>query len=66
MTIKPPKEFNNPKYKGRHLILIAGKVFSAKTGKEAAKIFDVVTKKYPGKIPTITYIPKNETLILWS
>ena len=56
---------SNPKYRGRHLVMIAGKVFVAKTGKEAAKVFDRVTKKYNKQIPTITYIPKADTLILW-
>lgn len=56
---------SNPRYKGRHLIVIAGKVFAAKTGKEANKILDKLEKKYPNEIPAITYIPKADALILW-
>jgi len=56
---------SNPTYKGKHVIFVAGKVFTAKTGKEANKILDMVEKKYPAKIPAITYIPKEDTLILW-
>lgn len=56
--------FMDPNYRGKHIVMIAGKVFTAKTGKEASKIFDMVTKKYPGKTPTITYIPKDDALIL--
>lgn len=56
---------SNPAYKGKHIILIAGKLFTAKTGKQASKILDVVEKKYPGETPAITYIPKADTLILW-
>ena len=57
--------FTDPHYRGKHIVMIAGKVFSAKTGKEASKIFDRVTRRYPGKTPTITYVPKEDALILW-
>lgn len=56
---------SNPLYKGKHIVVIAGKVFTAKTGKEANKILDKLEKKYPNEIPAITYIPKADTLILW-
>jgi hypothetical protein len=59
------KVMSDPKYRGRHLVMIAGKVFAAKSAKEAARIFNKVTKKYSRQIPTITYIPKADTLILW-
>lgn len=55
----------NPKYRGRHLVMITGKVFAAKTAKEARKIFDRVTKKYHNQTPTITCVPKVDTLILY-
>lgn len=54
----------DPHYRGKHIVMIAGKIFIAKTGKEASKIFDRVTKRYPGKTPSITYVPKEDTLIL--
>ena len=56
---------SNPLYKGRHIIVVAGKVFTAKTGSEANKVLDKLEKKYPKEIPAITYIPKADTLILW-
>lgn len=56
---------SNPKYRGKHLIMIAGKVFIANTGSQAAKLFDKVTKKYAGQTPMIAYVPKAETLILF-
>lgn len=59
------KVIADPRYKGKHVIVIAGKVFTARTGKEAAKILTQVEKKYPQEIPAITYIPKADTLILW-
>jgi len=56
---------SNPKYKGKHIIVIAGKVFTAKTGERADKLLDNLEKKYPKEIPAITYIPKADALILW-
>lgn len=56
---------SNPRYKGKHIIIIAGQVFTAQTGKQANKILDKLEKKYPKEIPEITYIPKADTLILW-
>lgn len=56
--------YSNPKYKGKHIVAIAGKVYTATTGEEANKILEKVIKKYPKETPTITYIPKEEILIL--
>lgn len=56
---------SNPAYKGKHIIFVAGKVFTAKTGNEANKILDRLEKKYPKEVSAITYIPKADTLILW-
>ncbi len=53
------------KYKGKHVIVMAGEIFTAKTGKEANKILDRLEKQYPSETPAITYIPKADTLILW-
>ena len=59
------KTITNPKYRGKHVVMIAGKVFAAKTGAQAARLFDRITKKYAGQTPTIAYMPKAETLILF-
>jgi len=56
---------NDPHYRGYHVIVVAGKVFKAKTGESASKILDEVQQKYPDDIPEITYIPDVDTLILW-
>lgn len=56
----------NPKYRGKHIVVVNGKVFSANTGQEAARIFREAVKKYPQKKPTITYIPQEDTMILIS
>lgn len=55
---------SNPKYKGLHVVVVKGKVFTAKSGKEANEILDRLERKYPTETPAITYIPKEDTLIL--
>lgn len=59
------KIFQDPKFRGKHIIVVAGRVFTAKTGKEAVKIFNKVTAKYPHAKPNVAYIPKAESLILF-
>ena len=56
---------DDPKYLGYHVIVVAGKVFKARTGQGASKILKEVHKKYPGQIPEITYLPDVDSLILW-
>lgn len=56
---------SDPKYKGKHVVVIKGKVFTAKTGSQANKLLDKLEKQYPKETPVITYIPKEDTLILW-
>lgn len=56
---------SNPRYKGKHIVVIKGKVFTAKTGKEANSLIDKLEKMYPHETPAFTYIPKEDTLILW-
>lgn len=56
---------SNPRYRGKHVIVMAGKILTAKTGKEANRLLDKLEKKYPKETPAITYIPNADTLILW-
>ena len=56
---------NDPRNRGYHVIVSAGKLFKAKTGEGASKILDEVRKQNPKEIPAITYIPDADTLILW-
>lgn len=55
---------NDPRYRGYHVVVVAGKVFKAKTGQGASKILAEVRRKYPGQIPEITYLPDADSLIL--
>ena len=58
------KIYKDPKYKGKHIIIIGGKIYATKTGRAKTEILEKLLKKYPKEIPTITYIPTEERLIL--
>jgi len=58
------KIYKDPKYKGKHIIIIGGKIYATKTGRAKTEILEKLLKKYPKEIPTITYIPTEESLIL--
>lgn len=60
-----PDIFKNPRYRGKHVILAAGKLFTAKTGEGAAKILEKIRKQHPEITPEIAYLPKAHSLILW-
>jgi hypothetical protein len=55
--------YNNPHYRGKHVIIAFGKIFTAKTGEGATVILEKLEKKDPKEIPTIAYIPKNKLAI---
>lgn len=57
--------FQNSRYRGKHVILAAGKIYTAKTGEGAAEILKKLEKTYPGIVPEIAYLPKAHSLILW-
>lgn len=57
--------FKNPRYRGKHVILAAGKVYTANTGEGAATILRKVRKSQPGITPEVAYLPKAHSLILW-
>ena len=57
--------FQNPRYRGKHVILAVGKVYTAKTGEGAAEILRKLREKQPNVIPEISYLPKAHSLILW-
>lgn len=55
----------NPRYRGKWLILIHGKVFPRPKGVRGVQRLKALVKRYPKDTPTIVYIPKAETLILF-
>lgn len=64
-TVNMLTVLNNPRYRGKHIVVISGKVYTAKTGDQANRLIDRLEKQYPSETPAITYIPKADTLILW-
>jgi len=63
--ISMPNIFKNPHYRGKHVILAAGKIYTAKTGEGAAEILRKLEKKHPKIVPEVAYLPKARSLILW-
>lgn len=60
-----PEVFKNPRYRGKHVILAGGKIYTAKTGDGAAEILKKLEKKHPDMVPEVAYFPKARSLILW-
>jgi len=58
------KIYKDPKYKGKHIVIIGGKIYATRTGKAKSELLNKLFKKYPKEIPTITYVPKVDSLIL--
>ncbi len=56
--------FGNRKFWGKHVWIVKGKVFAAKTTQEADKIYNDIRKRFPEEIPTYTYVPKTPYLIV--
>lgn len=57
--------FRNPKYRGKHVVLAAGKIFTAKTGEGTSTILRKLEKTHPDVTPEVAYLPKARSLILW-
>ena len=55
----------NPRYRGKHLIVVEGKIFVARSAADAPRLFDRVTRTHRGAVPTLLYIPRADALILW-
>lgn len=56
--------YKDPKYSGRHIVIIGGKIYVRKTGIASHQLLSQLIKKYPKETPIVTYIPKEGTLIL--
>lgn len=59
----PTKIFKDPQYRGKHLVLVGNKVLAAGSWAKASKVFDNWLKKSKAP-PTLTYIPREDALIL--
>jgi len=51
-------------YRGKHVILIHGKVYAAASGARLPRLFDQAVKEFPGETPTLAYISAADTQIL--
>jgi hypothetical protein len=56
--------YHNPKFSGKHVIVIGGKIYATKTGRASSELLEKLSKKYPKETPLITYIPIEDSLIL--
>lgn len=59
------KIYADPRYRGKHLIVVDKRVFVARSAAEAPRLFDRVTRAHPGVTPTLIYVPQADALILW-
>ena len=57
--------YANPRYRGKHVIVIGDKVFVARSAAEAPRLFDRVTHAHPGATPTLIYVPQADALTLF-
>lgn len=55
--------YNNPKYQGKHVLISEKGVYAVKTAKQASVLFDKLVRD-TGMIPTVTFVPKAQSLIL--
>lgn len=55
----------NPRYRGKHLIVVEDHVFVARSAAEAPRLFDRVMRSHRRATPTLLYIPRADALILW-
>ena len=59
------KIYKDPQYIGKHIIIIGNAIHARKTGVTNSKLLKKLIKKYPKEKPIITYIPKEDALILF-
>jgi hypothetical protein len=57
--------YANPRYRGKHLIIVGSEVFVARSAADAPRLFDRVIQTHPRSTPTLVYVPKADALILW-
>ena len=55
----------NPRYRGKHLVIIENHVYAARSAADAPRLFRRLVRQHPRSTPTLVYIPRADTLILW-
>jgi len=56
--------YTNSRYRGKHIVMDGKKVYATSSSKKARRIFDQLAKAPHKKSISVTYIPKEDTLIL--
>ena len=57
--------YANPRYRGKHLIILGNKVFVARSAAQAPRLLERVVRSHPHAKPTLVYVPQADALILW-
>jgi|GEM_PF-752945 len=55
--------YQNPKYRGRYVIVVGKDIYTAKSGKSHNPLLEKLMKDHPDETPLVTYIPREDTLI---
>lgn len=55
--------FSNVNSFGKHVLLVGNSVYAVKTAREASHLFDKLLKE-KRIVPTVTYVPKAQSLIV--
>ena len=58
------KAYANPRYRGKRVIIIHGRVFPSPGGARGFRTLQSLLRQYPAETPPIVYVPKADTLIL--
>lgn len=57
--------YEDPKYAGKHLVIVGRRIYAARTGREADRLLDRVMAKHPKAPPLLVDVPGADTLLLW-
>ena len=57
------KVYADPKYSGRHLVIVGRKIYAARTGREANRLLHRVMKERPKEAPLLVDVPGADTLL---
>jgi hypothetical protein len=54
----------SPSYRGKHVLLVHGKVYAAASSNHLQRLYDRAVKEFPGETPTLAYVPRADALVL--
>ena len=58
------KVLRTPSYRGKHVILVHGRIYSASSRAEMRRVFDQAIREFPGETPLLAYVPRADALVL--